>query len=158
FGIIYMARYIEARREEHQDVATAIATAHRESYGGTLATACAAMVAYGSLSATDFLGFRPFGVIGGTGMMLCWISTYLVLPVLLVLSESAKPMFSREANWRSKLRGVYGYPFAWLSHRAPGAISVLAVVSSVVSTALGVHYFRHDPMEYDLSHIRNDQL
>ena len=43
------------------------------------------MVAYGSLVITDFRGFKHFGLIGGAGMVLCWIATYLFLPALLVV-------------------------------------------------------------------------
>jgi uncharacterized protein len=116
------------------------------------------MIAYGSLSATDFRGFRHFGMIGGMGMVLCWVATYLVLPALLVLSERARPLFRSESPWRQKLRGVYGYPFAWLAKRAPTTIVVFAVLSGVGSAVLGARYLMRDPMEYDLRKIRNDQL
>jgi len=52
FGIVYMARYLEARSVDGLDVAESIRIAHLETYGGTLAAAAAAMVAYGSLSIT----------------------------------------------------------------------------------------------------------
>ncbi|HVJ20923.1 MAG TPA: MMPL family transporter [Polyangiaceae bacterium] len=132
FGIIYMARYIEARRDEKLGVADAVAVAHRETHAGTLAAAAAAMIAYGSLSATDFRGFRHFGVIGGLGMILCWAATYVTLPPLLVLSERAKPLFVNEAPWRARLRGVYGYPFAWLATRAPRTVVALGLSLGVV--------------------------
>ena len=78
FGIMYMARYIEARRA-HESIAESILTAHRETHVATLAAAAAAMVAYGSLALTNFRGFKHFGAIGGMGMALCWLATYLHL-------------------------------------------------------------------------------
>jgi uncharacterized protein len=158
FGIIYMARYIEARRDERLDVTASLKVAHLETHAGTLAAAAAAMIAYGSLSATDFRGFRHFGVIGGLGMILCWLATYLTLPPLLVLSERAKPLFVNEPAWRVRLRGVYGYPFAWLASRAPRVVVAAGLLSGVACAALAVRYFVRDPMQYDLRKIRNDQL
>ena len=158
FGIIYMARYIEARRDEHRPVPEAILTAHQETYTATLAAAGAAMAAYGSLSFTDFRGFRHFGVIGGAGMLLCWVATYAFLPAFLVVTERVRPMFDKEPAWRTRLRGIYGVPFAWLTERAPRAIAVLGFATGICAVVLSVRYLVNDPMEYDLFHIRNDPL
>lgn len=149
FSIMYMARYIEARRAQ-QSISEAVLTAHRETHIATLAAAGAAMVAYGSLAVTNFRGFKHFGVIGGSGMALCWVSTYLTLPALLVLTERIRPMFGRTPSWRSKLRGIYGYPFVWLAERAPRTIAIFGVLSGLLSIAVSVRYFAQDPMEYNL--------
>ncbi len=152
FGIIYMARYIEARRSG-EAVGNSVLTAHRETRTATLAAAAAAMVAYGSLAMTNFRGFKHFGVIGGVGMALCWLVTYLLLPALLVLTERVSPMFKPEVTWRSRARGFYGYPFVWLAQRAPGTIALLGVVTGVLTLAISVHYFASDPMEYNLRSV-----
>ena len=144
FGIIYMARYIEARRAQ-ESISEAILTAHRETHIATLAAAGAAMVAYGSLAVTNFRGFKHFGAIGGMGMTLCWLATYLLLPALLVLTERVRPMFGRRPSWRSKARGFYGYPFVWLAQRAPRAIALFGLVSGVLTIAVSVRYFAEDP-------------
>ena len=149
FGIIYMARYIEARRAQ-QSISEAILTAHRETHLATLAAAGAAMVAYGSLAVTNFRGFKHFGAIGGMGMTLCWLATYLLLPALLVVTERISPMFGRGPSWRSKARGFYGYPFVWAAKRAPRAIALFGLLSGLVTIAVSVRYFAEDPMEYNL--------
>jgi predicted RND superfamily exporter protein len=149
FGIIYMARYIEARRAG-EAIDLAVLTAHRETRTATLAAAAAAMVAYGSLAITNFRGFKHFGVIGGIGMLLCWTVTYLLLPPLLVLTERFRPMFQATPTWRSKARGFYGYPFVWLAKRAPRSIALFGLVSGVLTIAVSVRYFVDDPMEYNL--------
>jgi len=149
FGIMYMARYIEARRAQ-QSISEAILTAHRETYIATLAAAAAAMVAYGSLAVTNFRGFKHFGVIGGSGMALCWLATYLLLPALLAVTERVRPMFGRGPSWRSKARGFYGYPFVWAAARAPRAIALFGLVTGVLTIAVSVRYFVRDPMEYNL--------
>ena len=149
FGIIYMARYIEARRAG-EAVHDAVLTAHRETRTATLAAAAAAMVAYGSLAVTNFRGFKHFGVIGGLGMFLCWIVTYLLLPPTLVLTERFKPMFRGVPGWRSRARGFYGYPFVWLAKRAPRAIALFGLLSGAVTIVIAARYFIADPMEYNL--------
>jgi hypothetical protein len=149
FGIIYMARYIEARRSG-EPIDRAVLSTHRETRAATLAAAAAAMVAYGSLAVTNFRGFKHFGVIGGLGMALCWLVTYLLLPALLVLTERVSPMFKGEMTWRSRLRGFYGYPFVWLAQRIPRSISLIGVLSGLLTIAVSVHYFANDPMEYNL--------
>ena len=152
FGIMYMARYIEARRA-HESIAESILTAHRETHVATLAAAAAAMVAYGSLALTNFRGFKHFGAIGGTGMALCWLATYLTLPALLAITEHVRPMFGRGPTWRSKARGFYGYPFVWLAERAPRTIALFGLVSAVLTIAISVRYFAEDPMEYNLRKV-----
>lgn len=152
FSIIYTSRYVEAR-QARESIDEAILTAHRETRAATLAAAGAAMVAYGSLAVTNFRGFKHFGVIGGLGMALCWLVTYLLLPALLVSTERYRPLFGNEASWRSRAQGYYGYPFVWLAERAPRALAVFGVVSGLVTIAVSVQYFVKDPMEYDLHKV-----
>jgi uncharacterized protein len=157
FGIIYMARYLEARRMQGKTSAEAAMVAHRETWLPTLAAAAAAMISYGSLAITNFRGFKHFGIIGGVGMILCWIATYAFLPTILVVSEKTSPMFLKPNALRSRLRGFYGYGFAWLAERFPRAISVAGIVLGVLSTGAAVHYFANDPMEYDMTKLRNER-
>lgn len=159
FGIIYMARYLEARRDEHMPVPEAIAEAHDDTHTATLAVALAAMIAYGSLAVTDFHGFKHFGIIGGAGMVLCWIATYAFLPSFLVLSERYAPMFTTKAPpWRSKMKGFYAYPFAFAARSFPKFFAILGIVSGMAATYVAVKYFLDDPMEYDLANVRNERL
>lgn len=157
FGIIYMGRYTEARRAG-SDVAEAIRVSHSDTHIATLAAAGAAGIAYGSLAVTDFHGFQHFGIIGGSGMLLCWLATYLALPPILVVSERIRPMFRDGTTGASKLRGFYGYPFAWLSRRFPRALSVFGIITGIGAFALTYHYFNADPLEYNLREIRNERL
>ena len=69
------------------------------SLGGTLAAALTASVSYASLLATDFRGFRHFGLIGGVGILCCWAATFLVLPAALAA-------LGRAARGRALARAV----------------------------------------------------
>ena len=157
FSIMYMARYIEARRDEKLGVRAAVSLAQRETTGATLAAAGAAMIAYGSLAITDFRGFRHFGIIGGAGMLLCWAATYALLPALLVLSERFRPMFEHEPLWRQRLRGYYGLPFVWAVKRGSRAVAMASIGLAGAATILTVLYFARDPMEYDMHRVGNDR-
>ncbi|HVW28396.1 MAG TPA: MMPL family transporter [Polyangiaceae bacterium] len=158
FGIIYMGRYTEARRDEGRAPEDALMVAHRGTWSATLSAAGAAMVAYGSLSITDFRGFKHFGIIGGSGMILCWIATYLLLPAVLMLTERAAPMFTGRDDFRARFSGLYGRPFAWLAGRLARPIALSSIAFGAVAAVLAVKYFTMDPMEYDLHNIRNDDI
>ena len=154
FGIIYMARYLEERR--FADVDASIRAAHRETWAPTLAAAGAAMVAYGSLIVTDFRGFKHFGIIGGAGMMLCWIATYAFLPAILVAFERYLPIRAHR-TLLDRARGAYGLPFSWLAQRSPRLVASLGVALAIAGVLLTRHYVVSDPMEYDMSNTRNDR-
>ncbi|HVU02256.1 MAG TPA: MMPL family transporter [Polyangiaceae bacterium] len=159
FGIIYMGRYTEARRDEHKSPDEAVVVAQQGTWKATLSVAVAAMTAYGSLSATDFRGFKHFGVIGGAGMLLCWVATYAFLPAILVVTERVRPMFATGAKGDAlsdRLSHLYGRPFAWLSGRYPGAVVSVFGVLAIAGIGLAAKYLAQDPMEYDLSNIRNE--
>lgn len=158
YGIMYMARYIEARRDQRLDVAEAVLVAHRDSWVPTLSAAGTACLAYGSLIVTDFRGFKHFGIIGGYGMLLCWLATYLFMPAILAASEGVTPMFKpTEGGGVSKLRGYYGVAFAKLARLAPRTLSIVGVVLGLCSVALAARYLLGDPMEYDMRNVRNER-
>jgi hypothetical protein len=105
FGIIFLARYIEERRQ-HRSKFRAVDTAMTYTAKATITAALAAGLSYGSLVLTRFRGFQQFGVIGLIGMVLCWISAFTMLPALLVIFDRKgikgpkgyKPAFTFGAN------------------------------------------------------------
>jgi uncharacterized protein len=155
FGIIYMARYLEARNRGKLDVPAAIRVAHRETWLATLASSAAAMCAYGSLAITDFRGFKHFGIIGGAGMAFCWLATYVAIPPMLSLSERMSSTVVAENTLQSKAQASYGRVFGFLTNRFHRIIVVLGVVAGLVSAVLAFRFFYEDPMEYNLRKIRN---
>ncbi|MBI2391662.1 MAG: MMPL family transporter [Deltaproteobacteria bacterium] len=81
FGIMLLARHVEERR---RGVATAdaLTTAVAFARPGTLAAALASSVSYASLIVTDFRGFEQFGYIGGLGMVISWVTAFVLIPPL----------------------------------------------------------------------------
>jgi predicted RND superfamily exporter protein len=154
YGIMYMARYIEARRDEGLDVEASILAAHT-TWLATLSSSATAMVAYGALILTDFRGFKHFGIIGGYGMLICWIATYLFLPPMLAATERILPAYYPSKE-KSKIRGYYGILFAKLAFGAPRLLGTIGVLTGLVAIGMSYRYLTSDPMEYDMRNVRND--
>lgn len=161
-SIIYMARYLESRRKEHS-LEDSIRIAHRETWLPTLTASAAASAAYGSLLVTEFRGFRDFGLIGGLGMVLCWIATYWTLPSILVVLERRFPLEPKNAGWlrrlvrRSQSGVAYGRPFAAAVRRAPRLLFTVGMLLAFAGVLFVVRYIQADPMEYDLKNLRSDE-
>ncbi|WP_437321036.1 efflux RND transporter permease subunit [Sorangium sp. So ce385] len=162
FGIIYMARYLEARRGG-ASLLEGVRVAHRETWLPTLTAGCAAAAAYGSLLVTEFRGFHDFGLIGSAGMVLCWVATFLALPSVLAVMERLSPLDRESPGLLGRLRrrtqgGIaFGEPFARLAARSPVGLTVAGLALAAVGLVATVAYVRADPMEYDLRNLRNDE-
>lgn len=153
-NIMWLGRYFEERRAG-RDVASAMRVTHLGTWPGTLAASIAAALAYGSLMVTDYRGFRDFGFIGATGMLLCWVGAYTVLPALVAAFERLRPMELRESERRRK--GVYGVIFARLALGRPRAVLALCALLSVIS-AIGVGWaVTRDPLEYDFRNLQAER-
>jgi uncharacterized protein len=155
YGIIYMARYVEARRDQGLGVEEALRLAHRDTWIPTLASAATGALAYGSLVVTDFRGFKHFGIIGGYGMLLCWSATYLFTPALLSASERVWPAY-REGKSSLNIGRYFGVLFERLGLGAPRLVASLGALIGLVAVAVTAHYFINDPMEYNMRNVGND--
>lgn len=86
-GVMLLARYVEERRRgSAQQVA--IVTAMTTMTRAVAVASAAAALAYGALLVTQFRGFNQFGLIGGLGMLSCWVATFLLAPPLLVYLDA----------------------------------------------------------------------
>ena len=107
-SIILVARYLE-ERARGLDAPAALEVAVPGTLTATFLASFAAGVSYLSLSVTSFRGFSQFGVIGGLGMALCWLTSYLLVPPLLAAFDGrpgARPVASRRpvvGAWASAL-------------------------------------------------------
>jgi predicted RND superfamily exporter protein len=145
FGIIWLGRYVEERRAgKSAEEARRIATSG--TMRATAAAAATAGTAYLSLAVTPFRGFRDFGIIGGVGMLCCWVSAYTILPAGLAAIE--------RRGWvriRPEPRAV-----AWFERilpRRPAVVLPLAAVLFVVSALGAWRYLARDPLETDLRNL-----
>ncbi len=145
FGIIFLGRYIEERRHGRPaDDSRRIATSG--TMRATAAAAATAGTAYLSLAVTPFRGFRDFGIIGGVGMLCCWISAYTVLPAGLAFIE--------RRGWvriRPEPAAV-----AWFERMLPRRTTLVLPIAAVLFavSAFGAwRYLARDPMETNLGNL-----
>ncbi|MEL6183002.1 MAG: MMPL family transporter [Myxococcota bacterium] len=153
-NVIWLARYFESRREG-RDLGAGVLDTHRTTWAATLTASLAAGAAYASLVITDFRGFRDFGIIGGTGMALCWLSAYLLLPALVVLFDRRAPM--TRAAGRVGQGGGYGRVFAGLAVRAPRTVAGASVLLALFSAVIVYLAIRANPMEYDFRNLQSQR-
>ena len=146
-SIIVVARFLEERRRGR-----GLEEAMQLAWGGTLAATFVASfgagIAYLSLAVTDFRGFSQFGLIGGLGMALCWISAYLTLPSLLAVLDSR----SKRALQRER-RSIVGALVSRIDLRHSRTVRAVSLGLAAVAL-LGVATYRGDILEYDLDKLR----
>jgi uncharacterized protein len=144
-GLVLLARYQE-ELEADPDPAIALPRAVRGAAPGTLIATLTAAVAYGSLTVTPFRGFRDFGIIGGVGMVLCWVSAFTVLPAgLIVLGKRVRGGSSARLG-RALDRILPSHP------RVVATLGLLLLAGTAAAT---VRYLTHDPLEDDLRNLRS---
>ncbi|MFN0246660.1 MAG: MMPL family transporter, partial [Kofleriaceae bacterium] len=147
YGILLLARYQEERARE--PAVAALASAIHATVRPTLVASLAASVAYGSLALTSFRGFADFALIGGVGMLVCWIGAFVLLPILIVgFDRSSKPP-ERTPLVGTMLARLFGF-------RRPALALALAAAVAAASTVIVVRFVADDPLEYDLRRLRSD--
>jgi predicted RND superfamily exporter protein len=152
FGLMLLARYIEERRAG-RDMEGSVALSTRFTLQGTITASIAASIAYGSLMATDFLGFKHFGIVGGLGMILCWIATFTVMPATIVWLERRWPA--------EKTREISLYPPGMLAaiparfiRSSPMFLAIFGIVLGLSSAVL-TKKFMDDPFEKNFHKLRS---
>lgn len=152
FMILYSARFFEEIRTKEN--ATLVETLKASAWGtlkGTLIAGIGASIAYGSLIFAGFRGFRQFGIIGGIGMVLCWLSTFMIGPALIAVLHSRKPLADHKTG-TSKFRP--GVVFGKIVNRRPRVILLISLLICCGSV-LAIIPWSFDPFEYDFHKLRN---
>lgn len=153
FGLILLARYIEDRRSG-LGVDEAIRSSVALTVRGTSGAAIAAGISYFSLILTDNRGFQHFGIIAGIGMVVCWISTFTVLPALLTLWEHRWPHAYEAPKTGPLAPGAFArLPFALMAS-APRGFAIGGILLGLVCSYFTVQFMR-DPFEKDFSKLRS---
>ena len=145
YGILLVARWREERRTS--DAQHALAIAIKGTLIPTLVASLGASIAYGSLAATKFRGFAEFALIGGIGMLVCWIATFVLLPVL-VLRFVEAPLREMPDHFGRLVVRVFGF-------RRPALVCAAAGLLTIGAAVISWHYLTNDPYEYDLTQLRS---
>lgn len=152
YGIILLARYLEERRRG-QTVEPSLQLAIEHTWLPTLASSATTSAAFAALGFSAIKGFSQFGFIGGVGMLLCWLATYTVLPVLLVLSERLFPFSRPKGRLDNQWAGVFR-PLGQLVAKKPGTLTAVAAALAAASLIGALAFLPHS-LEYDFSKLRN---
>jgi uncharacterized protein len=145
YAIILMARYQE-QRAKGDSLEEAMARALAGTARATGLAALCASVSYGSLILTSFRGFFQFGVMGATGVLFCWLATFIVLPALLAVGDR------QTVGKRSRRAPLSLARFARLMSRRPAAFLVASLAVTAVAAA-GLLHFTAAPFEYDFRRL-----
>src|SRR5438309_410372 len=110
YGLIYLARVKQLRRRGIELLPACVEGAQSTAEATLLASA-ATSVSFGTLIIAANRGFRHFGIIGGMGMLLCWMGTFLVVPAFLGVYAKArgapKPVPERAEEGRVLLPALH---------------------------------------------------
>ena len=147
-GIILLARYLEERRGG-RGVNEALPVAAQATWRATLVASGAATASYACLGVTGFRGFNQFAFIGGLGMVLVWMTTYGLMPAIVVLFERRRSLVSAKSTSSS---GLVAGPLGALLGRRAVIVSTAALALTTAAGILVVRFAR-DPMEYDFTHL-----
>ncbi len=88
FGVHILMRYREERLNGHSCQA-AIETVVSQTGQGILSGALATALVFYTLMFSNFKGFSEFGLISGTGVLICAVAMLVVVPAFLVLWEKS---------------------------------------------------------------------
>ncbi len=148
YAIVYLSSYRELRTSGSNG-RDALLGAALSSRKGTWLASVAAGGAYAALLSTSFRGFSEFGLIGGVGMVLCWISTFVVLPAAITATEAVVP--STATNIKPTVALHLGTLGQWVAAHAKFVIAIATVLTIAAAYPLG-DYLK-DPWEYNFSRL-----
>jgi uncharacterized protein len=111
FGIHLLARYGEERAYGH-DFDSALHVAYQHAGPSVAVAALTTALAFYAVMLTDFRGLVELGFIAGSGLLLCLLANFTLLPALLTLYERKHqaPVGVWKASSRDPFRGFKRYP------------------------------------------------
>ncbi|MGF1510776.1 MAG: MMPL family transporter [Myxococcota bacterium] len=131
FGIHVVSRYEEAMAHmgggsaSRDHVPQAVTRAAFGSAPGNVAGAATTAMAFYGVGLSDFLGVAELGIIAGTGVLLCLLSSLTVLPALMVVVRSVPKV--------RPVRPASGFWARLLHRRTAWTGVVLAVVAAIAA-------------------------
>jgi hypothetical protein len=136
FGVQLVARYGE-ERTQGRDFQSAMALATQRTGPGIITAAVTVALAFYAVLLADFPGLAELGFIAGSGILLCLLSSFTLLPALLAVSARSLPV--PPGVWktipRDPLRSLRRFPRLTL-----GLLASLSLAGMVLLSALQFDY------------------
>jgi len=98
---------------------------------------------------TRFKGFSDFAIIGGIGMLVCWLIAFTLLPVMLLRLGGRAAQAPTRSPFGTFVVRVFGT-------RRPGRVLAAVAMITAVATFGTWRFIASDPFEYDMTRIRSD--
>ncbi|MBT3182213.1 MAG: MMPL family transporter [Deltaproteobacteria bacterium] len=151
YGIILMGRYLEERKKGVEPT-PAMEHALARAWLPTFLAAATTALSFSILMIARVRGLSQFGFIGSVGVMFCWLSTMLFLPLMILVSERVLKLFKKfyipkrtSALFLTMDRFLYNFP----SYTVVASFIVFIIASVIVVK------FIPNSIEYDFSKLRN---
>jgi len=151
YGLVYLARVQQLRQRGDPLLSSCVEGAVTTAQV-TLVASAATSVSFGVLMIAANRGFRHFGFIGGIGMLLCWLFTFLVVPALLALYERVRGA----PRPKALSSGEQYVPFLRRMLARPALIIVLFGLLTAGATAAFGLQLKRGAMERNLDNLSNE--
>lgn len=151
YALILMARYAEERRDRAHPPEVAMAIALDQTWRPTLASVATTVVSFAALMFAQIRGFSQFGMLGGLGMIFCWLATFFLLPAWLLLTEKFWPMAPRATHHIPF--GMFMQPLSRLVQRQSVRVLLYSLLTAGISLIVAGWYMPR-ALEYDFNKLR----
>lgn len=151
YGIILLFRLLEELEKDY-DIKTAMITSLKNTYIPTLLSALTTSISFMSLTIAKSSGFSEFGWIGTIGIMLCWIFTMTLIPILIFNFDNYKFLkFKKRNNLKINIY-ISNIVLRLIKNKKliiPLGVSIFAIgLFSLIN-------YLPNSLEYDFSKLRN---
>ena len=152
YGIILISRYLEERKSGLEPRESLIRSIASTSLATLLASGTTA-ASFISLLIANNKGFSQFGIIGGFGVILCWTSCFMILPLWIEAVERRMPK-----EVKPHPLGQFFHKFGmrtghFVTRKAPLMASILLILTAFGN--IGFKTLWDNPLEYDFSKLQN---
>ena len=169
FSIHIISGYTE-NRAAGADVAGALEQTLTRAGGGVIIGAVTTACAFLTLTVSETAGMREFGIVAGSGVLFCMLSSLLVLPALLAGRDRLRRPPRDAAPHRPAARApsfaFLGSSALWLHRRYAGTLAALVATTALLAwAAAGItfdyNYLNMEPLgltSIELQHRVEDEF
>lgn len=151
YGIIIIGRYLEERMKQRESLESMVISI-KNTLGPTFLAFLTTAVAFLVLLTAKIKGLSQFGFIGAVGVSLCWVTSIIVLPVTIFISERLYPVkYHKQTSVRRSI--LFPVLFQWIN-RSYSKIFLYSVAVTVFAFIVVVNFIPNS-IEYDFTKLRS---